>query len=144
MTGVLSGILIAAALVVAGCGSVDHAGESHDIATRVKVVALTRASAGRESTATPLPSARAASWYAEQLAGANLTGFDAAAAALKPADGELLYAQVVAVGCHAVPAGTVSAIRNGDVVTLTSDFTEASPTECFATVTSVALALVSD
>ena len=137
------------ALALSGCGD-DAAGRlpegtsgssgSSGSSTPATLVSATAGGGHPASTATRLPDDAALTSYVAQFSDAFAAQVRQAAGAVHVADGHVLVAQVVAVGCDTPPSASVSA-EGGDVVIVAAPV--ASPrSECFAPVTTVGLGAV--
>jgi len=149
MLGVL--VVVGTVLAGAGCGTPDAApggsgsGSAGPVVgdSRVAVVSLTGARAGGLAAhATALPDARAQRSYLARLPTGPRAQARRAIEGLAVTAPERLYAQVVHVGCREAPADTVSVVRRGSAVTMTSSFREPATVDCFAPVSTLAFAAV--
>ncbi len=128
---------IAVLLALTGCGEEDPEPAVHPPATVDPVLVHATSGRGAPATeATALPDAAAVEEYAAQFDDVLAEKVQRAAAGIEVGADEHLVAQVLAVGCDVPPA---AAYRDGAFVPAEV----ASPLEeCFAPVTTVALAAV--
>lgn len=149
-------LLLAALTLLTGCGS-DAPGAARepgggpasgrpcddgggDCYTAPTLVSGTSAGGEVSRRASPLPDEAAVTAYAAQFSEPFATKLTRAATRVEVPEGNTLVAAVVTVGCD-VPPG-VDVRRDGDGIEITPQEVAAPHEECFAPVTTVALAPV--
>jgi len=139
LLGALTAVLLTV-LLLASCGSEAGSSGEPELGARAEVVRLVSQTAGGgrgEATATRLGDDAEVDRYLARFAPALA---DRLRAAIEEESGEgTLWAQVVAVGCDVPPGASV---KVGDDVDIRPDRVPSRKPECFAPVTTVALAFV--
>jgi hypothetical protein len=142
LLGALVGILLLAA-----CGDGSSPGDppatptsqpDSGVVVSDRLVSQTAGGGAVADRARPLPDAAAVDAFTRDLRPGLAAKVRAAAAGLPVASGQLLYGQIVAVGCDVPPGVTVEP----DPVVAHADPVASPRPECFAPITTVALVVV--
>jgi hypothetical protein len=141
MRQTLGMLLLALVLPVAGCGDDEPDPESGSASTPV-LVAATSGGGDVATEATALDDDAAVTAYVGQFSDSFANEVSRAADELDVPTGSTLVAAVVSIGCDVPPGADVKRVSGG--ITIAPHAVASPLQECFAPVTTVALAAVPD